>query len=163
MPFRFLTLILVFSAALLTPAAAAGKASKKASVTFHLQTDANENPKMIFAQEMNGQTMHFRRMPEVGTRDLTTYSPFPSEGGGDFGAVFRLKGSAAGRLAAITNANQGRWLVAMVNGRIVDGVLINKQIDDGVLVIWKGLNLDDIAAIDQTLTRFDAEGGNQKN
>jgi hypothetical protein len=107
--------------------------------------------------------MHFRRMPEVSTRDLTTYSPFPSEGGGDFGAVFRLKGSAAGRLSAITNANQGRWLVAMVNGRIVDGVLINKQIDDGVLVVWKGLNLDDIAAIDKTLTRFDAEGGNKKN
>lgn len=159
MPFRFLTMILVFSAALLCPAAAGGKASKKASVTFHIQTDANENPKMIFAQEINGKAMHFRRMPEVGTKDLTTYSPFPSEGGGDFGAVFRLKGSAAGRLAAITNASQGRWLAAMVNGRIVDGVLIDKQIDDGVLVVWRGLNLDDIAALDKTLTRFGAEEG----
>jgi hypothetical protein len=162
MAFRFLTLFVVFSAALLCPAAASGKANNKAMVSFHIQTDANENPKMIFAQAMNGQAMHFRRMPEVITKDLSTYSPFPAEGGGDYGAVFRLKGSAAGRLAAITNANQGRWLAAMVNGRIVDGVLINQQIDDGVLVVWKGLTLEDIAAIDKTLTRFGAEGGKKK-
>lgn len=163
MPFRFVTLILVFSAALLTPAAAGGKASKKASVSFHIQADAMENPKMIFAHEMNGKAMHFRRMPEVGTKDLVAYSPFPAEGGGDFGAVFRLKRSAAGRLSAITNASQGQWLAAMVNGRIVDGVLIDKQIDDGVLVIWRGLNLDDIAAIDKTLQRIGEEGGDKKN
>jgi hypothetical protein len=147
MPFRF-------------PATAGGKANKKAAVSFHIQTDANENPKMLLPpQEINGKALHFRRMPEVYTKDLTTYSPFPAEGGGDYGAVFRLKGNAAGRLAAITNANQGRWLAAMVNGRIVDAVLIDKQIEDGVLVIWRGLNLDDIAAIDKTLTRIGEEDG----
>ena len=155
-----MTLILVFFAALLSPVTAGGKASKKAVVSFHIQADATENPKMISPPvEMNGQALHFRRMSEVSTKDLTAYSPFPSEGGGDYGAVFRLKGSAAGRLAAITNANQGRWLAAMVNGRIVDGVLIDKQIDDGVLVVWRGLNLDDIAALDKTLTRAGEQGG----
>jgi hypothetical protein len=163
MRFRFLTLVLVFTAALFCPASAGGKADRKAAVSFHIQTDENENPKMLLPpQEMNGRTLYFRRMPEVYTKDLTTFSPFPAEGGGDYGAVFRLKGSAVGRLAAITSANQGRWLAAMVNGRIVDGVLINKQIDDGVLVVWKGLNIDDIAAIEQTLTRFGAEDGKKK-
>lgn len=160
MSFRFLSLILVFSVALLSPALAGGKASRKASVTFHMQTDATENPKMIFAQEMNGQTLYFRRSPEVSTRDISLYSPFPAEGGaGDFGAVFRLKGSAVGRLSAITNVNQGRWLAAMINGRIVDGVLVDKQIDDGVLVVWRGMTLEDITALDKTLARIGEEGG----
>lgn len=159
MPFRFLTLILVFSASLLCPVSAGGKASKKASVSFHIQADAMENPKMIFPQAMNGKALHFRRSPEVSIRDLTSYSPFPAEGGGDYGAVFRLKGSAAGRLAAITNSNQGSWLAAMVNGRVVDGVLIDKQIDDGVLVVWRGLNLDDITALDKTLPRVGERDG----
>ena len=38
----------------------------------------------------------------------------------------------------VTNANQGRWMIAQVNGRVVDGVLIDKQIGDGFIVIWKG-------------------------
>jgi hypothetical protein len=159
---RFLTLLLVLSAALLSPAAAGGKPDKKASVSFHIQGDATENPRMIFAQEMNGKAMNFRRVPEVGTKDIASYTPFPSAGGGDFGAVFRLKRSAASRLSAISNASQGRWLAAMVNGRIVDGVILDKQIDDGVMVIWKGITLEDIAVLDETLTRTGAEGEKKK-
>jgi hypothetical protein len=30
-------------------------------------------------------------------------------------------------------------------------------------VIWRGLNLDDIAAIDKTLQRIGEEGGKKKN
>ncbi len=105
MPFRFLTLILVFSAALLSPAAAGGKPNKKASVFFHIQGDATENPRMIFAQEMNGKTMNFRRVPEVGTKDVASYTPFPAAGGGNYGAVFRHKRNTASRLSAISNAS----------------------------------------------------------
>jgi len=162
MPFRLVTLMLVFSAALLSPAAAGGKPDQKASVSFHIQGDATENPKMIFSQEMNGKTMNFRRVPEVGTKDIASYTLFPSAGGGDYGAVFRLKRSAASRLSAISNASQGRWLAAMVNGRIVDGVILDKQIDDGVMVIWKGISLEDIAVLDETLTRTGAEGEKEK-
>jgi hypothetical protein len=162
MPYHFLALLLAVSAALLAPVAAGGKPDKKASVSFHIQGDATEHPKMIFAQEMNGKNMNFRRVPEVSTKDVASYTPFPSAGGGDYGAVFRLKRSAASRLSAISNASQGRWLAAMVNGRIVDGVFLDKQIDDGVMVIWKGITLEDIAALDETLTRTGAEGEKKK-
>lgn len=147
----------------LCPAAwASGKADNKASVTLHIETEATDNPKMIFPHVIDGQTRHFGRMPEISTKDVVSYSPFPADGGAEFGAMFKLKPSVAGRLSAITAANQGRWLVTSVNGRVVDAVVIDKQINDGLLVAWKGLTLADIAVLDDQLPRIGAEGQKKK-
>lgn len=144
-------------------ATAGGKKQPKLSVTFHMETEATDNPKMIFPQMTNNQRRFFRRVPEIGTRDIVSYNPFPSEfGDGDFGAVFQLKGNVAGRLAAITNANQGRWMISQVNGRVVDGVMIDRQISDGKLVIWKGLTLADVALLDEELGRTGDLGKKKK-
>ena len=148
-------LVFVFTSA----AFAGGKAETKAVVSFHMETDANDNPKMIGPAVVNGQTRYFRRMPEVATKDVISFNPFPSDAGGDdYGVVFRLKPNAATRLAALTNANQGRWLLAEINGRAVDGVLIDKQIDDGFLVVWKGATLADTKLFDSFLPRCGQEG-----
>lgn len=137
---------------------AMGKADAKFTTSFHMQSDENENPKMTFQQLANGKTRFFRRMPEFSTKDIVSFSPFPSEVGEGYGVVFRLKDNAVKRLAAITNANQGRWMIAQVNGRVVDGVLIDKQVDDGLLVIWKGVTLQDITLFDTSLPRIGEEG-----
>ena len=42
-----------------------------------VKLDANENPKMIFQQEVGGKPRFFRRMPEIGTKDVMSFSPFP--------------------------------------------------------------------------------------
>jgi hypothetical protein len=119
-----------------------------------METENTDNPKMIFPQLTNGQTRYFRRMPEISLKDIVSFTPFPSDSGGDdYGIVFKLKDNAATRLAAITNANQGRWMITLLNGRVVDGVLIDKQVEDGQLVIWKGATLADTAALDQSLGR----------
>ena len=141
---------------------ASGKKENKASVTFHMETESTDNPKMIFPQLANGQQRFFRRMPEITTKDIVSFSPFPSEVGGDYGVVFKLKGNAANRLAAITNANQGKWMISQLNGRVVDGVMIDKQVSDGMVVIWKGATLADIAVLDSDLPRTGAEGKKKK-
>lgn len=152
------TLVTAFS-----PVAFAGaKADNKASISIHMETENSDNPKMIFQQEIGGRTRYFRRMPEVSTKDIIAFSPFPSEAGGDFGVVFRLKDNVAGRLSAITSSNQGRWLITMINGRPVDGVLIDKQIDDGIIVAWKGVSLADIAIFDESLPRIGDDGRKKK-
>ncbi len=154
-----------FLAVLLTVAPAAmagGKKETKASVTFHLETEGTDNPKMIFPQLANGQQRFFRRLPEVNLKDMVSFSPFPSDVGEDYGIVFRMKGSATNRLAAITAANQGRWMISQVNGRVVDGVMIDKQISDGFVVIWKGVTLADISVLDEELPRIGAEGKKKK-
>ena len=147
----------------LTPAVfASGKKEIKASVTFHIETEASDNPKMIFPQLANGKQRFFRRLPEFATKDVLTFNPFPSETGGDYGIVLKLKGNAANRLAAISNANQGRWMIASINGRVADGVFLDRQIDDGTLVIWKGITLADITLLDEGLPRAGAAGKKKK-
>lgn len=139
---------------------AGGKAQTKAVVSFHMETDANDNPKMMLEpQRISGQIRYFRRMPEITTKDVVSFNPFPSDAGGDdYGIAFRLNASAATRLAAITNASQGRWLLSEINGRIVDAVLIDKQIDDGFLMVWKGATLTDVKMFDSFLPRCGQEG-----
>ena len=155
-----LAVLLTMLVFVLPPAVfAGGKAATKASLSFHMETDANDNPKMIFAEVIGGQTHYFRRMPEITTKDVVSFNPFPSDAGGDdYGIVFRLNDTAAKRLAAITSANRERWLVAQINGRVVDGVLIDKQIDDGFLVVWKGATLADVKLFDAFLPRCGQEG-----
>ena len=150
-------LLMVAVLALAPPLFGGGKKENKASVTFHMETDANENPKMIFPQVVGEQTRYFRRMPEIGMKDIVSFSPFPSDVGEGFGIVFRLKSSAVNRFAAITAANQGRWLISQVNGRAVDGVIIDKQVNDGFIVIWKGVTLADVELLDEELPRADEE------
>ena len=115
-----------------------------------------------FPQLANGKQRFFRRLPEFATKDIFSFNPFPSEIGADYGIVIKLKGGAINRLAAISNANQGRWMIAQVNGRIVDGVFLDRQIDDGVLVIWKGISLADITLLDEDLPRAGAAGKKKK-
>lgn len=149
-----LTMMVVLA---LTPGVfAGGKKENKTSVTFHLETEASDNPKMIFPQLANGQTRYFQRLPSISLKDMVAFSPFPSTMGDDYGLIFRLKPNAATRLAAITAANQGRWLIAMLNGRVVDGVTIDKQVTDGVIVIWKGVSLADVDLLDKELPRAGA-------
>ena len=156
--------LLTMLAFALAPAVhASGKKEMKASVSFHMETDENDNPKMIFSQMAYGKTRYFRRMPEVTTKDVVSFTPFPSEAGGDdYGMVLVLKENAAKRLAAITNVNQGRWMIAQVNGRVVDGVLIDKQINDGRLVIWKAVTLADVTVFDAEIPRTGHEGEKKK-
>lgn len=154
----FSMLVLVFA-----PVAFAGsKPDSKISLSFHMETDQNENPKMVFTQMDNGKARYFRRMPEITTKDVLSFSPFPAEGADGYGMVFRLKENAAHRFAAVSNVNQGRWLVAQINGRLVDGVLIDKPVNDGMLVIWKGATLNDVKLFDAAMPRIGREGKKNK-
>lgn len=137
-----------------------GKRKEKAMVSFHIETEASDNPKMIFPQEVGGQTRYFRRIPDISIKDIAAYTPFPAEG--EYGVVFRLKGHSARRLSAVTATNQGRWLLAVINGRAVDAVMIDQQIEDGVMVVWKGLGLADIDTLDETLPRAGEDPGGRK-
>lgn len=147
-----MTLVLLLA----PPAFAGGKKADKASITFHMETEGTDNPKMIFPQVANGQTRYFRRGSEISLKDVTAFSPFPAENGEGFGLVLKLKPNATNRLAAITSANQGRWLISQVNGRSVDGVLIDKPVNDGFIVIWKGITDMDIAILDKEMPRIGA-------
>ena len=54
-------------------------------------------------------------------------------------------------------AHQGKFLLTQVNGRVVDGVWIDKQVDDGMLIVWKGITNGDIKLLDKVLPRIGAK------
>lgn len=154
--------VMLFAIAIAPTLQASGKKKIKTTISFHIQADATDNAKMIFPQLTNGKTLYFHRMPEITSKDISGFSPFPSDVGDGYGIVFKLKGNAANRFAATTNANIGRWLIAQVNGRVVDGVMIDKEVDDGFVVIWKGITLDDINLFDKDLKRIGADKPKKK-
>lgn len=147
---RLMTVLL----AMCPVAAWAGGEKKVAQISFHIETEATDNPKMIFPFEVMGQQRFFRRIPEISSKDLVAFTPFPSEDQASYGAMFQLKDNARRRLAAITAISRGKWLVCQAFGRIVDGVLVDEPVNDGAIVIWKGLTLEEIRELDTVIPRI---------
>lgn len=148
--------ILISAAFGLAPLAAkaGGKAGDDCSLTFHMETEPNDNPKMIFAENVSGKVRVFRRMSEISEKDIESFAPFPAADGASAGLMIRLKGAGARRLAAVTATNPDHWMVARINGRSIDAVLIDRQINDGKLVIWKGVTPLEIQQLDKIAPRI---------
>ena len=51
-------------------------------------------------------------------------------------------------------ANQGKFLLVMVNGSVRDAVLIDKPVTDGLLVIWQRIGLAEVRAADGLMPRI---------
>lgn len=158
---KFLTALLAFAALLsFAPSAiAGGNKGKAVPIAFHIETVGTDNPKMIFPYELLGKQRFFRRIPEIASKDMVAFSPFPADDQASYGAVFQLKDVARRRLAAVTADNIGKWLVCQAFGRIVDGVLVDGPVDDGAIVIWRGLSLEEVNQLDKALPRI---GGKEK-
>jgi len=133
---------------------AGGNKGKKVNISFHIETEASDNPKMIFPYEVFGNQRFFRRIPEVSSKDFVAFSPFPSDDQASYGVILQLKDNARRRLAAVTQISSGKWLVCQAFGRMVDGVVVEDPVDDGVIVVWKGLSIKEIGQMDETLPRI---------
>ncbi|MGE9270836.1 MAG: SecDF P1 head subdomain-containing protein [Verrucomicrobiales bacterium] len=137
-----------------TPLWAGGKKQPEVGLAFHTETEGGENPKMVFTQFVSGQERVFRRVPEVTSKDIQAFNPFPSQDGQGFGVLLKLKPGAINRWAAVTASNSGKWMVSRVNGRIVDAVRIDQQVSDGEIVIWKGLSISEVNQMDKSIPRI---------
>lgn len=132
---------------------AGGKKGAATGISFHIETTEGNNPKMVFTQFVAGKERVFQRVPDLIAKDIAAFRPFPSQDNQGYGVLLQLHPRAANRFGAITAANIGRWMIASVNGRIVDGVLIDQQIGDGEVVIWKGLSLAEVKELDKSIPR----------
>ncbi|MEY3394009.1 MAG: hypothetical protein RL346_245 [Verrucomicrobiota bacterium] len=152
MKIRLLTLWMLLLAWM--PSLWAGGDKDLAQVTFHLETEASDNPKVIFPYELLGKQRFFRKVPEITSKDFEAFHPFPSEDQASYGILIKLKGGAGKRLTAVTTANQGKYMVCQAFGRLTDGLLIDQPVNDGMLVIWKGLVLEEIRELDKVIPRI---------
>ncbi|MGB0293101.1 MAG: SecDF P1 head subdomain-containing protein [Luteolibacter sp.] len=127
---------------------AAGSKKGKAQVSFHLQAEPGDPPKMMYPLLVGGKQMGFKRMPEIQTNDVAGYKAVPSKKTqGIYDVIIQLKPNAAKRLQTITNANRGRFFAGQLNGRAGEAVMINETVNDGILVIWGVANAEDLKTL----------------
>lgn len=132
---------------------AGGKKAPSSTVSFHLEGGAGDGPKMVFPQMVAGQNRHFRITPELTHNQVVAFSSFPSETG-DYGLVLQLNKTGRQRLYSVSAANNGKWLIAQANGRVVDAVTIDQAVSDGYIVIWKGISGPEIKALELSIPRI---------
>ncbi len=143
--------ILLMACLLPLTANAAGSKKGKAQVSFHLQAEPGDAPKMVYPLMVGGKQTPFKRMPEIQTKDIAGFKAVPSKKiAGIYDIVVQLKPNAAKRLEMVTNANRGRMMAGQLNGRAGEGMLINEVVKDGTLVIWGVANAEDLKALAKT-------------
>ena len=54
----------------------------------------------------------------------------------------------------MSTAHQDKLLLAVVNGQVRDAVLIDKPVNDGLIVIWKWVSLAEVKLADQHIPRI---------
>lgn len=149
-------LLLLTLLALCPPGFAGTSKNGKAAISFHIEAQELDNPKMIFSANIHGENRFYSRSPEFSLKDMTSYRSFPvGEEDPSFGVIIYLKPHAAQRLIHITNANRRKWLAAQVNGRAVDEVFIDDDVTDGKLIIWNNLTAADLETIGKALPHAD--------
>ncbi|MBK1829268.1 hypothetical protein JIN77_00880 [Verrucomicrobiaceae bacterium R5-34] len=147
---HLLLLLLLLPASLM----ANGKKTPPASISFHMQGDPVEAPKFARKVKTLAGEYYFRKVPEVSTKDIIAFSPFPADDNLTYGIVFKINKQATRRLQAATTMNRGKLLLALVNGQALGVVRIDKPVSDGILVIWSGVKLDEIRLYDQVAPRI---------
>lgn len=147
------SLAIAFAVALLPGALmAGGKKAPELSISFHLEATPGE--RQAFKQLTNGKEVFYRKSPEVGTKDIIAFRPFPADDGQTYGVIFQLNKTAAGRLRSLSTAEQGKLLLAVVNGQVRDAVVIDKPVGDGLIVIWKWITLAEVKLADKHRPRI---------
>ena len=140
---------------LLAPAALAGGSKPPPmQVTFHLEGSQQEGPKFVFAQSTAGKTVYYRKSAELTIKDVVAFRSFPAENDAGYGVVLELNKQAANRLRSVCAANQGKYLLAVVNGQVRDAVMIDKPAQDPYIVIWQRITSEEIHVADMVMPRI---------
>ena len=133
---------------------ASGKKTPAAAISFHMQGSPAEAPRFARKVKTLIGEKYFRKVPEVSTKDIIEFSPFPADDNSTYGIVFKLSDPATRRLMATTTQNRGKLLLALVNGEALGVVRIDKPVTDGILVIWSGIKEQEIKLYDKICPRI---------
>jgi hypothetical protein len=137
-------------ALLLLALALAGFAQKSGtlSVTFHVEANARDTSTFSVPVTLKNshRQVYIEKMPSITEREIETIYPFPASDG-TMGCAFKLDAHGRIWLDTVSIENYGKAIVAMVNGRIVFDMFIDKRVSDGIITIQNGLTEEDIAIL----------------
>ena len=130
----------------------------KYTITFHAEADEMDPRKTMFPMQLEGRSMMFKIIPEISQVNVAAFHPFDSTTGPDKGVALQLDFRGSGALEMVTRTRQGQILLAMVNGKPVDYVVIDQVITNGLITIWQGVSDETIKQMDKKLQRIKPGG-----
>ena len=152
---RLFSLILCFSLASLYVAFANGKKRPPISITFHIEANSLEGRKLSIPAKTSMGTKYIQKSPTLSTKDFIAYYPFVSPHEGEmYGVSLQLGKAAAMRLKSISAANKGKYVVVNINGKVVDMIYVDKQVDGRVITIWRGIDPKFLALVNPILPKI---------
>ena len=127
----------------------AGDGKQKHTFSFHAETQ-QAGANRTFAHTVNGEEKYFQMTPEITHHNFSGFVPFRADDG-SYGAAFVLDRRGAIKLNTWTTSQQGSYMVASVDMKAADHMLIDRPIKDGVLVLWRGLEAEHIEFLQKGL------------
>lgn len=151
----WLATILALAMPLAAPAA--GKKSKSFLITVHVEGTAEEAPKFSAPVKLGseGRQYYFKRVPEFTDDDIAYFYPFISKDGKSYGVGFKLKNHASETLKGLCLTNPGKLLGVRIPNAPYTALLIDRPIDDGVIVVWDGLTKQHLKAFENKFPHAD--------
>jgi len=138
---RILSLIVCFCLLYVTDASAKGKKRPPVQISFHLETSDVRNKELVVEADTPMGKKFIQKTPLFVTSSVTAYYPFPSPHEGElYGVSLQLNRKASSLLRVTSAQNKGSYIVANVNGKVVDMILIDKEVDGRVITIWRGID-----------------------
>jgi len=112
------------------------QADEKEGDTFTVPVVLPHSTKKIFV----------RKVPIITERDIISFYPFPA-GDGSIGCYFKLDADGTTKLEQHTTAYRDTLVVASVNGRVTGGMMVDKKIKDGIMLVPSGFLPMEIAGL----------------
>jgi hypothetical protein len=133
---KFLRIVLPLAAVLLV----AGAKKQTFAVRFYAETGPNDST--VFSDPIQVQhpphQIFVSKIPTVNEHDITAIYPFQAADG-TRGCAFKLDSHGRLSLELTSTDKIGKTMVVIVGTRQVIDLLIDRKIDDGMLVIPSGL------------------------
>ncbi|HEX8371811.1 MAG TPA: hypothetical protein VF585_03455 [Chthoniobacterales bacterium] len=140
---RFLAFPLVIALGLTSLAGA----KKKPVVIVRFYAEVAENNGDVFGTPVplldGSGSIRVSKVATISEQDVVAFTPFQNADG-SLGAYFYLDQHGKLLLETLSMESRGKVIVALVNGRHVADLLIDKRISDGIAVVPSGLTPQDI-------------------
>lgn len=109
------------------------------TITFHTLASTNDPPKTMFPFDLNGKRLYFKIVPEFSQENIAAFQSFPAENGNGKGLALQLDFRGKASLELVTRQRKDEYLLAMVNAKPVDFVVMDEPVMDGMITIWQGV------------------------
>lgn len=131
----FVTLFLVANVS------AKGKKTPPLHIAFYTESADVQSRKFAVEVDTPKGKRFINKTPFLITTDIEAYRPFTSPHNPRLlGASFQLDTDGARRLNRISQQFRGKWIVCMMNGRVIDMLHVDKPVDGRIITVWRGID-----------------------